>query len=99
MALFMIFVLGTFCLHFPKQNHAYAFDSGHDIKPLCEAFAAKFADAAAQYTKCFVVNSRPMTLCTKCVDQYLDVNRAYENLEKVSGCLTDDMDYSTRTAD
>lgn len=84
MALFYILILATFCIHFPRHNHAYSFDSGHDIKPLCEAFAASFADAASKYTKCFIVNSRPMTLCTKCIDEYLLVNQAFEDLENVS---------------
>lgn len=85
MPFFSIVILCVLCLQSVVYSHTSTIvHSGHDIKPVCEAFAATFANAAANYTKCFVVNSRPMTLCTNCIDEYLDVNRAYEDLEHVS---------------
>jgi len=51
---------------------------------ICEAFAADFAQAAADYTKCFLLNARPLTLCTKCITEFLKVNKTYGELEQVS---------------
>lgn len=67
-----------------QADHDDLGHDGHHVNPVCEAFAAVFADAAANYTRCFIVNSRPMFLCTKCIDSYLAVNRAYDDLEMVS---------------
>lgn len=53
------------------------------IVSICEAFATVFAQAASDYTKCFLVNARPLHLCLKCVTEYLVLNRAYTDLEQV----------------
>lgn len=53
------------------------------ILPICESFAETLADAAANYTQCFIANARPMHLCTKCVEKYLAVKHAYHQLDAV----------------
>ena len=58
--------------------------SGHPVYPICESFAVAFAEAAAAYTECFIANARPMHLCTKCVEKYLEVKHSYYQLDAVS---------------
>jgi len=65
-----------------KAAHRKNKSSG-DITSICNAFASRFADAAANYTRCFIENSRPLQLCMNCVKEYLIVNRAYSDLEQV----------------
>ncbi|KAF6018480.1 OSTM1 [Bugula neritina] len=66
-----------------KAAHRKNKSSG-DITSICNAFASRFADAAANYTRCFIENSRPLQLCMNCVKEYLIVNRAYSDLEQMT---------------
>ncbi|XP_067947821.1 osteopetrosis-associated transmembrane protein 1-like [Watersipora subatra] len=55
-----------------------------DIVHICDAFISIFADAAANFTKCFLEHSRPIELCKNCIGEYLIVNKAYSNLEETN---------------
>ena len=82
--LYLTTVVNSFNTYGADDLAASPIDLGKDVTPICESFAGAFADAAANYTRCFIVNSRPLSLCSNCIVQYLTVKQAYRQLEKVS---------------
>ena len=67
----------------PTQDDTLHNSTSAQVVSICEAFAIEFANAASSYTRCFLVNARPVHLCLQCVDDYLKLNKAYSELEQV----------------
>lgn len=46
----------------------------------CELALEKFAQSSSNYTLCTIRNSQPIRACELCVDSYMDVKAAHENI-------------------
>ncbi|CAG4941814.1 unnamed protein product [Parnassius apollo] len=50
----------------------------------CFEILESFSYSASNLTMCSIVNARPVRLCEKCIDKYLDFRNKYEELHKTS---------------
>ena len=55
-----------------------------NIETSCRAFIEKFADVAAEFTRCSIVNSRPIKFCEHCMNEYVTAKSVYNIIMKVS---------------
>ncbi|XP_077977175.1 osteopetrosis-associated transmembrane protein 1-like isoform X2 [Glandiceps talaboti] len=51
-------------------------------KPRCKELLDTFGEVVSQFTKCAVVNSRPFNFCEDCVDEYINVTKYFDTIEK-----------------
>ncbi|XP_057653096.1 osteopetrosis-associated transmembrane protein 1 [Diorhabda carinulata] len=49
----------------------------------CTPLKEKFANSSAQFNLCAIRHSRPIRMCEKCHNEYLDVQNSYKNLSEV----------------
>lgn len=49
----------------------------------CTELRDQFANSTAEFTKCAIQNSRPITFCENCVHSYIDIEESYEGMKKV----------------
>jgi hypothetical protein len=50
----------------------------------CEKLLENYADKSATYMYCAILNARPFTFCESCVDGYLDVYLANQEIYTVN---------------
>lgn len=55
---------------------------GHEylIPSECTTILSNFAQYASDFTKCSIIYARPIKLCERCIDQYLNFRNEYNNL-------------------
>jgi hypothetical protein len=49
----------------------------------CRIYLEYFANSTSNFTQCAIRNARPIRMCERCVDYYLDVLKAHEDIYKV----------------
>jgi len=49
----------------------------------CQNLLQSFANETARFTLCVVTNARPITVCEKCVNEFNQVFKRYEEIQKV----------------
>ncbi|XP_045472844.1 osteopetrosis-associated transmembrane protein 1 [Harmonia axyridis] len=62
---------------------------------ICDAQLNAFASATSNFTACAIVNSKPITFCEDCVENYIEVIESYQNMSKVykgAKCIDDFVD-------
>uniref|UniRef100_A0A6P7GW24 Osteopetrosis-associated transmembrane protein 1 n=1 Tax=Diabrotica virgifera virgifera TaxID=50390 RepID=A0A6P7GW24_DIAVI len=59
----------------------------------CTIPKEKFANATAEFTICAINNSRPITLCEKCLSFFLTLEESYINMSKVMNNGTSCLDH------
>ena len=57
------------------------------IKSSCQAYIEEYARKAAQFTKCSILNARPLRFCEKCIEDYVLANSVYQHVMHVSGLI------------
>jgi hypothetical protein len=48
----------------------------------CRIYLEYFANSTSNFTQCAIRNARPIRMCERCVDYYLDVLKAHEDIYK-----------------
>ncbi|XP_075970728.1 osteopetrosis-associated transmembrane protein 1 [Anticarsia gemmatalis] len=46
----------------------------------CDSILNEFAEYAADFTKCSIMYARPVRLCEKCIDQYINFTKKYKDM-------------------
>ncbi|XP_026822617.1 osteopetrosis-associated transmembrane protein 1-like [Rhopalosiphum maidis] len=49
----------------------------------CQSLLQSFANETARFTLCVVTNARPITVCEKCVNEFNQVFKRYEEIQKL----------------
>lgn len=49
----------------------------------CDSILKQYAEQTSNFTKCFIENARPITVCVNCATFYEKVRKSYENISKV----------------
>ncbi len=52
------------------------------ITSSCFAFIKEFSEAAANFTRCSIISSRPLRFCQHCVNEYVSANSSYNLIMK-----------------
>ena len=82
---------------FHGQDDIFAFKSSYDFHPSnllddipasnvessCIAYLHVYSELAANFTKCAIVNARPLRFCEKCVQEYVQAQSVFDFLMKV----------------
>ncbi|CAH0558062.1 unnamed protein product [Brassicogethes aeneus] len=50
----------------------------------CTKLQDEFAKAVSNFTSCGVFHSRPINICEKCVDSYLDLDQTYRKMNELA---------------
>jgi hypothetical protein len=50
----------------------------------CTLLKDSFANSTAEFISCAIYNSRPITMCENCVQQYINILEDYNNMKKVT---------------
>lgn len=46
----------------------------------CSTILNRFADASSNFTKCSILHARPIRICSRCIDQYMQFKTIYDEL-------------------
>ena len=57
------------------------------IKSSCQAYIEEYARKAAQFTKCSILNARPLRFCEKCIEDYVLANSVYQHVMHVGDMI------------
>jgi hypothetical protein len=49
----------------------------------CTLLKDSFANSTAEFISCAIYNSRPITMCENCVQQYINILEDYNNMKKI----------------
>ncbi|XKL64731.1 hypothetical protein PGB90_004817 [Kerria lacca] len=49
----------------------------------CDSILKQYAEQTSNFTKCFIENARPITVCVNCATFYEKVRKSYENISKL----------------
>jgi len=72
------------CYKLIKLKHVYViFRYSCDMIEGCRIYLEYFANSTSNFTQCAIRNARPIRMCERCVDYYLDVLKAHEDIYKV----------------
>jgi hypothetical protein len=55
----------------------------YDVIEGCVIYLEHFANSTSNFTQCAIRNARPIRMCERCVDYYLDVLKTHEDIYKV----------------
>ena len=65
-----------------EREQEHTSDLHHRIpKEMCKILLTRFSRSVSDYAECTTSFARPIELCMRCRDQYLDVHTFYEALE------------------
>ncbi|CAH0627023.1 unnamed protein product [Chrysodeixis includens] len=48
----------------------------------CSIILNKFADASSNFTRCSILHARPIRICSRCIDEFVQFTNVYEELLK-----------------
>ena len=72
------------CYKLIQLKHVYViFRYSYDMIEGCRIYLEYFANSTSNFTQCAIRNARPIRMCERCVDYYLDVLKTHEDIYKV----------------